>query len=93
MWAACGLVLALFSAIFAWLRSTHATGNYYAGDVYGMSRATHRRYAYAGAAFAAVFTAALFVHEIPTVPLLALYALIAIFYFSSFARGFSDEEN
>jgi hypothetical protein len=93
MWAACGLVLALFSALFAWFRSTRATTNYYAGDVYGMSRATHRRYAFAAMAFAAVFAAALFVNEIPTVPLLAVFALIAILYFSSFARGFSDEEH
>ena len=93
MWAACGLVLALFSGLFAWSRSKRPTENYYAGEVYGINRATHRRYAYAAAAFCAVFAAALVVHQIPTVPLLAVYALIAVLYFSSFARGFSDEEH
>jgi hypothetical protein len=30
--------------------------------------------------------------RLPIVPLLAAYALVFVFYLSSFARGFSDEE-
>lgn len=69
-----------------------ASKNYYAGDVYGMTPLTHRRYAAAGLLFVAIFVAALFVRSIPVVPLLAALTVLAIFYFSSFVRGFSDEE-
>jgi hypothetical protein len=66
-------------------------GNYYARDVYGMTLRTHAAYAAISAAFSAFFLASFFV-RLPTVPLLAVYALIFVFYLSSFARGFSDEE-
>jgi hypothetical protein len=90
MWAVSGLALSLFTAGFAWWRSSQAGRNYYAADVYGMTPAAHRRYAIICGAFAAVFLAALFI-PLPTVPLLGACVLVAIFYFSSFARGFSDE--
>ncbi len=51
MWGALGLVLALFTAQFAWRRSLRETVNFYASDVYGMSRSTHRRYALASLTF------------------------------------------
>lgn len=87
-----GLVLALFVALFALWRSVRAGENYYETHVYGMTTATHRRYAAVSLLFVALFCAASFVASLPAVPLLAIYVLIAIFYFSSFARGFSDEE-
>jgi hypothetical protein len=91
MWAGLGLALSVFTLGFALYRARGATRNYYAREVYGMDAAAHRRYAAVSMLFAAAFTAALFVRMIPTVPLLGAYVLIAIFYFSSFARGFSDE--
>ena len=92
MWGALGLVLALFTAQFAWRRSLRETVNFYASDVYGLSRSTHRRYALASLLFACAFGAGVLWPPLPTVPLLAVYVLVVIFYFSSFARGFSDEE-
>jgi len=92
MWAGLGLALSLFTALFAWRRSSRAAGNYYAADIYGMTALTHRRYAAISVGCAAAFAAGIFTAAIPTVPLLAAYALLAIFYFSSFARGFSDED-
>jgi hypothetical protein len=91
MWAALGLALSVFTAIFALQRAKRVRSNYYAAEVYGMTAAVHRRYAVISLIFGAAFVAAFFAPIIPTVPLLAVYALVAIFYFSSFARGFSDE--
>jgi hypothetical protein len=56
-----------------------------------MTASTHVRYAAVSLLFAALFALALFVAFIPVFALLAVYTLVAIFYFSSFARGFSDE--
>jgi hypothetical protein len=85
------LVLALAVGAFALWRSRLVSTNYYETHVYGMTPQSHRRYAAVSLLFAALFAAAYFVSFIPLVPLLALYVLVAIFYFSSFARGFSDE--
>ncbi len=68
------------------------TNDFYSAGVYGMTAAGHRRYAAVSLLFAGVFLAALYVRSIPAVPLLAACALVVIFYFSSFLRGYSDEE-
>lgn len=86
-----GLAAAAFLSVFALWRSTRPA-NYYASHVYGMTAAVHRRYAALGALFIAVFACALRFDFIPVVPLLGAFTLLFIFYFSSFARGFSDEE-
>ncbi len=92
MWDVLGLAAAAATACFAWFCSTRTASNYYEGEVYGMTAHTHRVYALTSAAFTVLFAAALALASIPTVPLLAVFALVAIFYYSSFARGFSDEE-
>jgi hypothetical protein len=92
MWASLGLVLSALVAVAAAWRSARRSTNYYEVDVYGMTPASHRKYAAVSLVFAAVFVAALFTPLVPAVPLLAVYAVIAIFYLSSFVRGFSDEE-
>lgn len=92
MWNGAGLLLCLIVIAVALLKSKRGGGNYYAGEVYGMTARSHRAYAALSGAFAAVFIAAYFIAGLPIVPLLGAYALIFIFYFSSFARGFSDEE-
>lgn len=92
MWSGVGLVLCVIVIAVALVKSRRTSGSYYESEVYGMTARTHRAYASLSALFAAAFAASLFVSVIPAVPLLAAYALIFIFYFSSFARGFSDEE-
>lgn len=87
-----GLVLSLFVAIFAAFKSRRAATNYYAANVYGMTPHSHRVYAAVSAVFAGLFAYSLAAPWVPAVPLLAVFVLIFIFYFSSFARGFSDEE-
>jgi hypothetical protein len=85
-----GLVLALGVAAAAWQRSRSA-GGFYDAQVYGMDRATHRRYCAIGVAFAAFFGLAYALHLYGAgIAALALYAVIAVFYLSSFLRGASD---
>jgi hypothetical protein len=92
MWNAAGIALCFIVIAVALVKSKRGSGSYYAGEVYGMTRNTHRAYAMLSTLFAALFIAGFFTGEVPAVPLLAAYALVFIFYFSSFARGFSDEE-
>jgi hypothetical protein len=90
--ASAGLVLALIVAGFAGWRSRRTSRNYYETHIYGMTPQTHVRYAAVSLLFTALFASAFFASFVPVVPLLAAYTLVAIFYFSSFARGFSDEQ-
>lgn len=92
MWTAIGLALCCIVIVVSLTKSKRVDGSYYASEVYGMTTRTHRAYAGLSALFAALFVAAFFTPLVPAVPLLAAYALVFIFYFSSFARGFSDEE-
>lgn len=92
IWSLAGLILSLFVTVFALLKSRRAATNYYASHVYGMTAHSHRVYAAVSAAFAGLFAFSLASGLVPAVPLLAVFVLIFIFYFSSFARGFSDEE-
>ena len=87
-----GLLLALGIAAVAALRSRSPAG-FYATQWYGMSAAAHRRYAAVSLAFAAFFTVAYFRGLWPAgIAALALYALIAVLYLSSFARGATDRD-
>jgi hypothetical protein len=90
MWNLIGVAAALGIAITAWLRS-RAAGGFYAAGVYGMSSGIHRRYAIAGLAFAACFALAFAFHATDLgLAGLAVFAVIAILYLSSFVRGASD---
>lgn len=92
MWGALGLFLALFTAVFAYFRSRRAPSNFYEADVYGMTPALHIRYAFVSLLFAVTFAVSLFMPSIPSVPVLGGFAVLFIFYFSTFLRGFSDED-
>ena len=92
LWAVCGVTLSLGTAAFAIWRAAGGTANYYAGGVYGMTRRSHAGYALAGFTLAASFLLSLLWPAIPVIALLAAAVLLAIFYFTSFLRGFSDEE-
>lgn len=92
MWAALGLVLALFTAVFALVRSAGRSSNYYEQDVYGMTPVLHRRYAVVSLLFALAFAISFFEPAVPSVPVLGGFAVLFIFYFSTFFRGFSDED-
>jgi Ca2+/Na+ antiporter len=90
IYLAIGFGLSLVVATIAWRRS-RSGGGYYDREVYGMDRAAHRWYAGVSLAFAAFFAVAyLWRLGGAGILALALYAVIAVFYFSSFLRGAAD---
>jgi hypothetical protein len=92
IWSLAGLVLAFGIAVAALYRS-RARGGFYDTQVYGMTSASHRRYALVSLAFAAYFVCTVAWHlETAGIAGLALYALIAVFYATSFLRGFADDD-
>jgi len=86
VWNVVGLGIASVVAIVAFARASARPGHY-DGAGYGMLPSTHRRYALAAAALALAFIAALVWPAIPTVPLLGVAVLVALFYGTSFLRG------
>jgi hypothetical protein len=87
-----GIAAALGVTLIAW-RSAAGTGGYYDREIYGMSAATHRRWALVSLAFAGVFIAAqLLAFPTAGIAALALYALLAVFYLTSFLRGASEAD-
>jgi hypothetical protein len=90
MWNLIGSVVALGTAVLAW-RQSRAPGGFYAEGVYGMGPSHHRRYAAVSLAFAAALGIAFALRAtFAGLVLLAVYAVIAILYYSSFIRGASD---
>lgn len=63
--------------------------NYYAADVYGMTRASHLRFALACLAFAAAFALSAIL-PVLVVPLWGAFLTIGILYGASFVRGYGD---
>lgn len=91
LYALLGLVLSLAGAAVALARG-RAPKSFYAADVYHLTPRSHRRFAALSAVFAGGFLAALR-WPVIDVPLLAIYTLLLVLYGSSFARGFSGEDD
>jgi hypothetical protein len=90
-WSLLGLLLSLLVAAAAWRRS-RASGGFYDRETYAMDATAHKRYAVVSLAFALFFAATYALRLDPEgIAGLALYALVAIFYATSFLRGASDE--
>lgn len=84
--------MSLALAAIAWRRS-RASGGFYDAGVYAMTPRSHRAYAVAGLAFALFFAVTLALHgEGAGIAGLAAYAVVAIFYATSFLRGASDDD-
>lgn len=80
---AAAVVLAL---VALWASRRH---NYYASDVYGMTRGSHLRFAVACLAFAAAFAVAA-AYPVLVVPLWGAFLTIGILYGASFVRGYGE---
>jgi len=91
MWVWSGIILSGLLALTALWRRRSA-GTYYERDVYGMTGTSHARYALVFSAFTALFAAAPFLHGFPLIPALAILALTALIYGTSFLRGASGED-
>ena len=93
MWAGAGLGSLAFLALFAWLRSMRDSANYYElRRLRDDAGHTHRRYAAVSLLFAARLPPRLCALAADDAACLPSTSLVVIFYFSSFARGFSEEE-
>jgi hypothetical protein len=93
VWSLIGLGLSMVVAAAAWRRS-RGRGGFYDAGVYGMTSTSHRSYALASLAFAAFFVAMLALRQDSAgVAGLALYAVIAAFYATSFLRGAGDDDD
>jgi hypothetical protein len=91
LYSAAGIVAACIVTVVAW-RCSRSPGGFYDREVYGMTRATHRRYAAASLVFALYFAIAYALHlDVAGIAGLALYALVAVFYAASFLQGAPDE--
>jgi hypothetical protein len=93
VWSLVGLGLSTVLAVTAWRRS-RGRGGFYDTGVYGMTSTSHRSYALASLAFAAFFVATIALRQDwAGVAALALYAVIAAFYATSFLRGADDVDD
>jgi hypothetical protein len=85
------LAAALLVGAVAWRRS-RSPGGFYASETYAMNPIAHKRYALVSFAFVLYFAATYaFRLEPEGIAGLALYALIAVFYATSFLQGAPDE--
>lgn len=92
VYALAGLALSVTGGLIALNRSrARAARSFYAVDVYHMTVRSHRRFALLSGVFAVGFFAALR-WPVLDVPLLAVYVLALVLYASSFARGYSGED-
>ncbi len=92
MWSFLGMVCALALAALSYAKSRRA-GGFYDADVYGMTARTHQAYAAASLLFAAAFCATLVLRaQTAAIVVLAAFVLVAVFYLTSFLRGFSDDQ-
>lgn len=85
------MAAALLVGAAAWRRS-RSPGGFYDRETYAMNPIAHKRYALVSLGFALLFTATYaFRLESEGMAALALYALIAVFYATSFLQGAPDE--
>ena len=91
IWSLAGLTISLMVAVMAW-RCSRSTGGFYDRETYGMDSSAHRRYAALSLVFA-VYFATTFARRLEAAGIagFALYAVIAVFYATSFLQGASDE--
>jgi hypothetical protein len=84
------IIASLVAAVAVW--RSRAAGGFYDREVYGMDAKAHARYATVSLVFA-VFFAVTLALRLPAagIAALALYALVALLYATSFLRGASDE--
>ena len=92
VWSLAGVAVALGVAAIAW-RCSRAPGGFFDHEIYGMNSRSHRRYAAVSLAFAAYFAAAAATGRTAAgIGGLALYAVIAVFYVTSFLQGAPDRD-
>lgn len=92
MYGIFGALLAIAGGAFAWQNARVKRASFYATEVYNLTARGHRRFALASGIFALVFIVDRLTWNVVAVPLLALYAVLAILYGASFVRGATGED-
>lgn len=92
MWALIGVGSALLGAVLALWRSKSRAASFYEHEVYGMTHASHLRFAQISSAFAIAFTLCVFMPKLPAVAFLAAYSVLLILYAATFVRGATGED-
>jgi hypothetical protein len=89
-WSLIGAICAAALAAFAFWRSRQP-GGHYDDEIYGMTHVSHIRYTLAALGFAILFAVSAYTQNTTLLlPIGAAFALLAVFYGTSFLRGFSD---
>jgi hypothetical protein len=92
VWSLAGIAVALAVAAIAW-RCSRSPGGFYDREVYGMNSRSHLSYAAVSVAFAAYFAVAAATGRTAAgIGGLALYAVVAVFYVTSFLQGAPDRD-
>ena len=91
-WPWIGLGGALLGSAVGLRCSRASVRSFHEYEVYGMTPASHARFAYAGMGFALIFALGAAITRIPVIPILALYTLIFILYAATFVRGATGED-
>lgn len=92
MYGTFGAVMAALGAILAFRNARVSTRSFYANQVYNVTPHGHLRFAVASAIVAFIFVLGQLFFDVISVPLLALYAVLAILYGASFVRGATGED-
>ena len=92
MWNWIGAALAGFCTLLALRYARRPSGSFYEVTVYGMSARSHFRFAALSASFTLLFLLGNRWARLPTLPLLAVYTVLALLYAASFVRGATGED-
>jgi len=87
-----GAVIAIIGAALAYRNARGSFRSYYATHVYNVTRRGHMRFVWASVSCALLFLIDRLFFNVIAIPLLALYAVAAILYGSSFVRGATGED-
>lgn len=92
VWNWIGAALAGSCTLLALRQARLPSASLYQTMVYGMSARSHCRFALLSGSFTLLFLAGSIWSGLPTLPLLAVYTVLAILYGASFVRGATGED-
>ena len=92
MYGTFGVIIAAIGAVLAYRNARVTSRSFYATQVYNVTARGHMRFAWTSLSCAIVFLIDRFFFNTIAIPLLALYAVLAILYGASFVRGATGED-
>lgn len=92
MYGTFGVIIAAIGAVLAYRNARVTSRSFYATQVYNVTARGHMRFAWTSLSCAIVFLIDRLFFNTIAIPLLALYAVLAILYGASFVRGATGED-